>query len=56
MLKLRLRLDDDVFDWLHAEAARLNVNVSTVVRRVLRGERRKVGKRRGQKPARRGGT
>jgi hypothetical protein len=40
MVQVRLRLDDEVFDWLHAEAARLNVDVSTVVRRALRGERR----------------
>jgi len=39
MVKLGLRLDDEVFNWLHAEAARLNVDVSTVVRRALRGER-----------------
>lgn len=40
MVQVRLRLDDEVFDWLHAEAARLNVDVSTVVRGALRGERR----------------
>jgi transposase len=40
MVKLRLRVDDAVFDWLHAEAARLSVDVSTVVRWALRGERR----------------
>lgn len=40
MLKLKLRVSDKVFNWLHAEAVRLNIDVSGVVRRVLRNERR----------------